>query len=108
MLVLSTGFADGHKDIHEDECGGKMRKRKNKRKTECMVLMLLLFSLRQAFAASGGDIISNGSVDITDAIFIARYYVGMNLSSAGYQVAANAIREIIKNYVHFSENMVGV
>jgi lysophospholipase L1-like esterase len=63
-------------------------KRKNvKAKTGCIVFLLLLFCLGQTFASTCGDVNSNGSVDIVDALLIAQYYVGLNPSNFDSTVA---------------------
>lgn len=45
------------------------------KKTEFMVLLLLLFCLAQTLPALCGDVDSNGSITIVDALMIAQYYV---------------------------------
>ena len=52
-----------------------------------VVLMLLCFFLGQTFAAACGDVDSNGSVNIVDALVIAQYYVGLNPSNFNSAVA---------------------
>ena len=58
-----------------------------KNKSVIMVLLLLLFSLSQTFAAACGDVNSSGSVDIVDALMIAQYTVGLNPSNFSTVVA---------------------
>jgi hypothetical protein len=55
-----------------------MKKVKGLHKFECMIFMLLVLCMSQAFAAQCGDVNNNGVVDIVDALLIAQYYVGLN------------------------------
>jgi lysophospholipase L1-like esterase len=66
---------------------GVLPMKKEKVKTVCMVLMLLVFCFGQAFAASCGDVNSSGGVDIVDALLIAQYYVGLYPSNFDSTVA---------------------
>ncbi|MBN1698652.1 MAG: dockerin type I repeat-containing protein [Spirochaetales bacterium] len=47
------------------------------RKKVFIVVILIAFSLGQAFAASCGDVNANGEADIVDALLIAQYAVGL-------------------------------
>ena len=50
-------------------------------KIGCMIFIVLVFGLGQIFAAPCGDVNSDGSIDIVDALLIAQYYVGLNPSN---------------------------
>ena len=54
-----------------------MKKKKEFKIVRTMVLMLLICCLFQISAAPCGDINSDGSIDIVDALLIAQYYVGL-------------------------------
>jgi len=54
-----------------------MKKRKLSKKIECMVLVLFIFCLSQLVAAPCGDVNSDDSINIVDALLIAQYYVGI-------------------------------
>jgi lysophospholipase L1-like esterase len=64
-----------------------MKKVNKKTKTEFLVFVLLLFCLGQIFAASCGDVNSNGSIDVVDALLISQYYVNLNPANFDSTVA---------------------
>ncbi|MBN2735828.1 MAG: dockerin type I repeat-containing protein [Spirochaetales bacterium] len=51
---------------------------KKKKKFAVLVLLMFLFSIAQGFAQECGDVNSNGTVDIVDALLIAQYYVQLD------------------------------
>ena len=57
-----------------------MRNKNLIRKFECMVLLLLIFCISHLLAEPCGDVNSDGSINIVDALLIAQYYVGLNPS----------------------------
>jgi hypothetical protein len=62
--------------------------KRGKLKIKCMIILLMLvFSLDNTFAASCGDVNNSGGVDIVDALLIAQYYVGLNPSNFDSTVA---------------------
>jgi hypothetical protein len=64
-----------------------MKKIEQKMKALCIVLVMLVFCMGQAFAASCGDVNSSGVVDIVDALIVAQYYVGLSPSTIDLTVA---------------------
>ncbi len=64
-----------------------MKINKTKTKSSLIILILLLFCLSQAFAASCGDVNASGSADIVDALLVAQYYVGLNPANIDLAVA---------------------
>jgi hypothetical protein len=63
-----------------------MKNKNLMKKIGCMVLVLLIFSISHVFAEPCGDVNSDGSIDIVDALLIAQYYVG--LDPANFDAAA--------------------
>ena len=47
-------------------------------KKVCIFVLLLLFGISLIVAAECGDVNSDGTIDIVDALLIAQYYVGLN------------------------------
>jgi hypothetical protein len=64
-----------------------MKKSSRGTKIGLIVMMLIIISLGQAFAAACGDVNSSGTVDIVDALLIAQQYVGLNPSNFDATVA---------------------
>ena len=54
-----------------------MNNRNLKTKTLCIVFIMLLFCIVQAYSVCG-DTNTDASVDIVDALLVAQYYVGLN------------------------------
>ena len=55
-----------------------MKNNKLSKKIECMVFMLLIFCISHLLAEPCGDVNSDSSINIVDALLIAQYYVGLN------------------------------
>ena len=56
-------------------------------KKVCIFVMLLLFGISLIVATECGDVNSNGTIDIVDALIIAQYYVGLDPSNFDSSVA---------------------
>ncbi|MBN2441212.1 MAG: hypothetical protein JXJ04_07690 [Spirochaetales bacterium] len=54
-----------------------MRNRELKTKTFCIAFIMLLFCIVQAYSVCG-DVNTNGTIDIVDALLVSQYYVGLN------------------------------
>ena len=54
-----------------------MKNKKLNRKTSCIVLMLLILCISNLSAEPCGDVNSDDSINIVDALLIAQYYVGI-------------------------------
>ncbi len=52
-----------------------------------LVLFIFFVSFQGLYAAAIGDVNSNGSIDIVDALLVAQYYVGLNPSGFSAQYA---------------------
>ena len=58
-----------------------MNKSTVKMKIGFMAFILILFCLGLSFASPCGDVNSSGTIDIIDALLVAQYYVGLDLSN---------------------------
>jgi pimeloyl-ACP methyl ester carboxylesterase len=69
------------------------------KKIELMVLLLLMCCLVQTFSAECGDVNSNGSIDIIDALLVAQYYVGYDVQLHYSATSTNPPNNTIKSIV---------
>lgn len=61
--------------------------KKENLKTKGIIILLIVFSLSHAFAATCGDVNDNDAVDILDALIIAQFYVGLTTQDLDLSVA---------------------
>ena len=75
-----------------------MKNKNQRKKIGCMVVVLLIFCISHLAAEPCGDVNSDGSIDIVDALLIAQNYVGLdpaNFDAAAADVNGNGPIDIV-------------
>jgi len=68
-----------------------MKNKKLSKKIECMVFVLLIFCISSLVAEPCGDINSDSSINIVDALLLAQYYVWLDpVDDVPNQLRSNA------------------
>ena len=86
------------------------------KKKQVSILLLLFLCLSPLFTAPCGDVDSNGSIDIVDALLIAQFYVGLNpqpFDQSAADVSGDSLADIIdalqiaRYYVGLLDSLAG-